>query len=211
MRLKNYNTYIFDCDGVILDSNNVKGEIFYEIASLYSADLAEEFLDFHEKNGGLNREHKFNYFFKSILKISNAEFETRKSLKLFNQMSLEKLKNTPLIAGVESFLSTVPKSSKKYVVSAGNHDEVIEILTFRGLSHLFNSINGGPASKPEIIKKLDILEPVVFFGDSKIDYDCSKIFGFDFVFISEGSSWKACPIPDNLTLFKADNFSSLIS
>jgi len=35
IELKQYKTLIFDCDGVILNSNKIKTQAFYDVAKIY--------------------------------------------------------------------------------------------------------------------------------------------------------------------------------
>ena len=57
-----YKTMIFDCDGVLLDSNSAKSDAFYKVALPYGDNCARELLNFHKKNGGISRNKKFDYF-----------------------------------------------------------------------------------------------------------------------------------------------------
>ena len=66
-KLSFYKTIIFDCDGVILDSNKVKTDAFYEIGRKYNDDAARELVDFHVSNGGISRYVKLKFFIKQIL------------------------------------------------------------------------------------------------------------------------------------------------
>ena len=65
--MKKYKSIIFDCDGVILNSNTIKTESFRKILSNFDARAIQEFIDYHEKNGGLSRYIKLNYFLSNIL------------------------------------------------------------------------------------------------------------------------------------------------
>ena len=47
--MKNYNSLIFDCDGVILNSNTVKTEAFKNILNNYDLNAVDEFIDYHRK------------------------------------------------------------------------------------------------------------------------------------------------------------------
>ena len=44
-----YNTIVFDCDGVILNSNAIKTEAFRNILSNYDLKAVDEFIDYHKK------------------------------------------------------------------------------------------------------------------------------------------------------------------
>ena len=41
INLKKYKTLVFDCDGVILDSNRIKTEAFYRTTQKYGEFIAE--------------------------------------------------------------------------------------------------------------------------------------------------------------------------
>ena len=54
--------HIFDCDGVLISSNKLKTETFYDIASKFvPKNLVKKFIDFHKANGGVSRWEKFSY------------------------------------------------------------------------------------------------------------------------------------------------------
>ena len=37
-----YDSFFFDCDGVLLDSNKIKTDAFYEIGKEYSIEVADQ-------------------------------------------------------------------------------------------------------------------------------------------------------------------------
>ena len=65
--LSQYKTLIFDCDGVILNSNKIKTNAFYSIAEPFGPTYAEELTQYHISNGGISRYEKINYFITVIL------------------------------------------------------------------------------------------------------------------------------------------------
>ena len=73
--LKKYTTIVFDCDGVILDSNVVKTEAYFRTAkNLGASDAqAQQLVDYHIKLGGISRYHKFDWY----KKIQNHRFRLR--------------------------------------------------------------------------------------------------------------------------------------
>ena len=61
--LQKYKTLIFDCDGVVLNSNKVKTEAFYEtVVKKYGSQAATALADHHKTNGGISRYKKFEFF-----------------------------------------------------------------------------------------------------------------------------------------------------
>ena len=65
--LDGYGTFVFDCDGVLLDSNRIKTEAFYEAALSYGEDAACELVRHHREHGGVSRQLKFAYFLERIV------------------------------------------------------------------------------------------------------------------------------------------------
>ena len=67
MNLSHYKSLVFDCDGVVLDSNVVKTEAYFRTAkNLGATDVqAQALVDYHIELGGISRYHKFNYYLKN--------------------------------------------------------------------------------------------------------------------------------------------------
>ncbi|RYZ49133.1 MAG: HAD family hydrolase, partial [Sphingobacteriales bacterium] len=61
-----YDLVFWDFDGVIMDSMPVRDLGFVEVLKHYPAEQVDQLLDYHRKNGGLSRYHKFKYFYETI-------------------------------------------------------------------------------------------------------------------------------------------------
>src|SRR5690554_4976626 len=66
MNLEQYKTLVFDCDGVVLNSNKVKTQAFYTAALPYGEAAAQSFVAYHIANGGVSRYAKFAFFLEHI-------------------------------------------------------------------------------------------------------------------------------------------------
>ena len=62
--MKRYKSLIFDCDGVILNSNKIKTEAFRKILKKYNQNAVYEFINYHKNNGGISRYIKIKEFLK---------------------------------------------------------------------------------------------------------------------------------------------------
>ena len=69
INLDHYQTIIFDCDGVVLNSNFQKIEAYRNAALEFGAskEQADTLVDYHVKLTGISRNIKFKYFLKEIL------------------------------------------------------------------------------------------------------------------------------------------------
>ena len=54
-----YRTIIFDCDGVILDSNELKTDSFIQLLDNQPKKVINTFISYHKKNGGITAKLKF--------------------------------------------------------------------------------------------------------------------------------------------------------
>ena len=57
--IDDYDVFIFDCDGVILDSNILKSEAFEHALTLEDKSDVERLIQYHKDNGGISRYEKF--------------------------------------------------------------------------------------------------------------------------------------------------------
>jgi phosphoglycolate phosphatase-like HAD superfamily hydrolase len=192
--INKYNTFIFDCDGVLLDSNKIKTSAFYEVALSYGKDAAFQLREYHIEHGGVSRFEKFKYLFNSILQIEYDQKMLDLILDNYGEIVKQKLLTCNITNGLLEFLSALPKSIRKIVVSGGMQSELREVFNNRGLNIYFEDIYGSPDTKKDILSREKdmglLIEPALFFGDSRLDYEIASEFGMDFVFISNYSEFK---------------------
>jgi phosphoglycolate phosphatase-like HAD superfamily hydrolase len=187
--LKKYNTIVFDCDGVILDSNKMKSNAFSKALEGESDILIKEFIDYHRKNGGISRFAKFEYFYSVLKKKENFNKELLYAIEKYSKICYKGMLNCNEIPGVIDFLENLKKMNiDLYVVSGGEQCEVNNVLIERGMSIFFKKIYGSPESKIKHLKKIRI-DNALYFGDSYIDYVVAKEFNMDFIYISGASEW----------------------
>lgn len=196
-KLSEYQALVFDCDGVLLDSNRVKTDSFYEAALPYGAGPAQAIKDYHQSRGGISRYKKFEYFFTDILQTVPAAGEMEKVLQDYANYVHQGLMECPITPQLEE-LREYSRQSKWLVISGGDQQELREVFAARNLSRLFEGgIFGSPDSKDEILARLiassELTLPSLFVGDSRYDHQASTRVGLDFVFAdgwTEFPDWK---------------------
>lgn len=194
--LTDYRSLVFDCDGVLLDSNRVKTDAFYQAALSFGEKAANALVDYHIANGGISRYRKFEYFLANIVKHGNMD-RLEELLCRYASQVREGLLACRVAEGLGELRTALPNSNWM-IVSGGDQGELREVFEARGLSHYFNSgIFGSPTDKQEILlrelKGGNLVLPAIFLGDSRYDYESATKFGLDFVFISqwtEFSGWR---------------------
>ncbi len=206
-----FDAYIFDCDGVILDSNKIKGNAFKHVLKEFPDQCTDKFLKYHYDNGGLSRYLKFKFFFEEIYKVDDIDKCIQEYSYKFSKIVKKELIDSPLVPGILNFLKLLDENNKPcYVNSGSEQNELQEVLLKKNLINYFKLILGSPNSKFEnneiIFNHLNDFERVVFFGDSRNDFVAAKNFNIDFVFVSEFSEWNN----PNENFFKTiQNFSDL--
>ena len=208
MDISQFATLIFDCDGVILDSNKIKTDAFYNTALPYGEDAAEALVNFHEQNGGISRYVKFEYFLEKIL---GSKVEPKKINNLLSSFVSE-IKEELILCQISPGLEELRKNSDSnwLIVSGGDQKELRCIFSERNLTENFNcGIFGSPETKEVILSREihngNIKFPALFIGDSKYDHQAAKATNIDFVFAyewTEVKDWREYCVENNIEVIK---------
>ena len=176
---------IFDFDGVLLESAEIKTEAFRQLFSGYP-DKADEIVKYHKMNMGISRYVKFHYFYEKILGKELSRDKETELGKKFSQIVMKKIENAPFVSGTIDFLDAHYKKIPLFIASGTPHEELYYIIKKQGISHYFKEIHGTPRKKPEII--VDILSRyswsasnVIFVGDAESDLKAAEESGVCFI------------------------------
>lgn len=168
---------LFDFDGVIVDSVNIKTEAFRELFSDEKKHI-QKIEDFHLANGGMSRFKKFEIIHRDILQKPLSDKQLKELGERFSQLVEQKVKECEYIPGAFEFIQKYSQQIPLFVASGTPQDELQSITAQRGLTMYFKEIHGTPRGKPEIIR--DILsryalraEEMPFIGDAINDYKAS--------------------------------------
>ena len=196
--LTKYNTIIFDCDGVILNSNFKKIEAYRNAALEYGASSvqAEELVNHHIELTGISRYIKFEYFLKEIMSEKITDEAMKKLVNYLNAQVLELLKDCEVTSGLRE-LKNKTKDISWMVASGGDQEELRYLFKKNKIDFFFSEgIYGSPSSKHEIIEKKiknKNFYPALFLGDSLYDIQTAKKYNLDFIFVygwTDLKGWK---------------------
>lgn len=217
IKLNHYQTIIFDCDGVILNSNFQKIEAYRNAALEFGAskEQAESLVQHHVALTGISRYVKFEYFLNHIVKQKATKKNMNKLIKSLNKNVVKLLKSCEVAKGLDK-LKKLTKDKKWIVASGGDQQEVRFLFADKKIDHLFSDgIYGSPRSKHDIFEqelKDNSWFPALFLGDSLYDIQTAKKYNIDFLFVSDWTDlkeWKKTCAEYNVPVIK--NIQALIN
>lgn len=176
---------IFDFDGVILESTDIKTRAFRELFSPYP-DQLEAIVAYHEANAGISRFRKFRHIHEHILERPFDAEEERALGERFSDLVVEEVIRCPFVPGALELLKAYIKECPLFLASGTPEGELRRLVEARNLTAFFRSVYGSPKGKPAIIEEiLDITAKpktsLVFVGDGMSDYEAAKAAGVAFV------------------------------
>ena len=197
--IQQYKSIVFDCDGVVLDSNVVKTEAYFRTAKNLGAtdNQAQALVDYHVRLGGISRYHKFDYYLREILNQPATNEAIQALLDAFGRELEVGLMACEIASGLEALRAATP-NAKWSILSGGDQQEIRTLFAKRHLANLFDGgLFGSPDNKDEVLAREkdngSLQFPALFLGDSKYDFEAATRAGLDFIFLSnwtEVPDWK---------------------
>jgi phosphoglycolate phosphatase-like HAD superfamily hydrolase len=190
-----YDLIVFDFDGTLCDSADVKTEAFYE---LYLPDHGDEFatmvLEYHLTHAGISRYEKIRYVERELLTNDPDGRRVDEVAQRFSDLVEEAVVAAPLFDGVSELLEENSGSVPFAIASATPTEELRRITDRKGISQFFTAIEGSPRTKAEILTGFShefTLSParIVMVGDQPSDADGATSAGTDALVISPPDPW----------------------
>jgi phosphoglycolate phosphatase-like HAD superfamily hydrolase len=184
---------IFDFDGTLVESNDIKRRVFYEVSkNIEGADLILDKL--FSANFSGDRYKVFNTIIEDLFKTKKTDISSKYLSDLYTKICEYEVSRAPEIFGASRTLEELKRRNIKIIVSSATPVETLKfIIKMRGWSDLFDGVMGTPESKEDHLKSiLSInnysLSEVVYVGDSEIDRMASLSIGCKFIGI--GNDWR---------------------
>jgi HAD superfamily hydrolase (TIGR01549 family) len=177
---------IFDFDGVIVESMDIKTKAFEYIFGNQPKNIIEQIVKLHLDNGGMSRFEKFRIIYKDFLKKNLSESEEKRLGREFNKFVYEEMMECSFVIGAKEFLEDNYKKYLLFVVSGTPNEEINKLVDDRGLRKYFKGVWGTPGSKgffsKMIIKNFNLKKhEAVFVGDAPNDYIGAEEAGIKFI------------------------------
>ncbi|MDA8920562.1 HAD hydrolase-like protein [Porticoccaceae bacterium] len=183
--------HLFDCDGVLLDSNKLKIQALAD--ALFAVGASKEFTGLatenFRRNFGISRlDH-----FKTFESIESESFTltarlSAQAISIYSEKVVSLYRECANITATEDYISGLPSDEDIFVVSASDQNELRSILPSRFSKVWAINIFGGPTSKIDNIGNIladRSRENAVLYGDSIHDAQAAKFHGIEFYGVSQ--------------------------
>lgn len=182
-----YDIYIFDCDGVVLDSNGIKIDAM-ERAIRSSCGVesgVEESIRYFKNNFGRSRFHHVRKFLESFLVLScgfmPAQVESE-ILEKYAAVLEDMYKKSNFLDGFQDVLNCL--EGEFYVASGSEQEQLLRVLQHKLVATKFTEILGSPTPKTENVKKIisgvSCGDSILMIGDSLADLEAAEKNNIDF-------------------------------
>lgn len=180
-----FKLIVFDFDGVIIESTDIKTKAFRKLFSNYPK-YVDTIVAYHKNHAGVSRYEKFSYIYENIIKQPLGEDQMTELGRRFSALVVEEIKACPFVPGALEFLKNYSKKFKIFIASSTPEEELRYLVRERGLEGYFQRVYGAPSKKSEIVlqvmKEENVKkEEILFIGDSMADYVEAKKAGVPFV------------------------------
>lgn len=184
---------MFDCDGVVLDSNELKAEMLGRALDGEPPGMAEAFVDYYKQNAGTSRYRLYGHYFRVMRPADDPDAATEAAVKRYAGLLRAGYHEVAEMPGIRDLLARLRECGvARYVNSGSDEEELRDVLAGRGLAAYFTGIFGSPRTKIENLSRIDAVAagaPVLVLGDARSDMNAAREYGLDFVFVSGRTDW----------------------
>ena len=149
---------VFDFDGVILDSADLKGEALAAVFADHPEHLPA-ILAHHEEHLGISRFEKFRWVYRELLRRPLAADEERRLGERYAAWVVGRVLAAPFVPGARELLGELA-GRPVFVASGTPREELAGIVRERGLAPYFTEVHGAPETKEAILRRKAELEGV---------------------------------------------------
>ena len=177
---------VFDFDGVVVDSVQLKVDAFREMYSGHGDEILQAVEHYQRYHGGISRSKKFAHFERELLGKDADEARIADLSEQYSRIVEDKVASCPPVNGAIEFLERWAAEIPCYVISGTPQEELQRIAERRGLTGYFRILLGFPTTKEGGIERFLADGPyapdrVVMIGDAMTDHDAAEAVGVGFV------------------------------
>ena len=180
---------IFDFDGVILNSTDIKTNAFKNIFKKKYSKQLPQILEHHHNHLGISRSNKIKLYFEKIIGIKLSNRQLNKYTNIFSSYCINRILRCKFIPGAKKFILNSFTNYDFFISSGTPTKELRFICKERKIDKYFKEIFGSPQKKTTHIKKIMKkynLKPneIIFIGDGYSDYQAANFTNLFFIGIN---------------------------
>ncbi len=189
---------VFDFDGVLVESVDVKTRAFADLYRPFGDHVVAQVVAHHLAHGGISRFEKFRHYHRNYLHRELTQEEEARLGERFSELVEEAVVASPLVGGAREFLNIHGTSLPLFVASGTPDVELNRIVARRGMAGYFRGVFGSPAQKAGILRRIlsdHDLSPqrTLMIGDAMTDYDGAQLAKVKF--LGRVAAGEANPFP----------------
>ena len=200
---------VFDFDGTLVGSNEIKRRTFYEVTkNLVDADIVLDKI-FSSPDSG----DRYDIFDTLImeLKLDREVFVSASKLSdSYTKICEYEISRAPEIKGVVKTIKELRSLGVKVFISSATPENTLQkIIDMRGWKGIIDKAFGSPDSKADHLQKISahfkfLQSEIIYVGDSEIDKNAASSIGCKFVGI--GRDWSRFRSKPPIFLDTLENF-----
>ena len=183
--------FVFDFDGTIVDTNSIKKQAFFDLASEYPGGLEAMETSYNQHIG--DRVDIWNRWYSYIGVKDGKDLRLVEKYTEFVDEAVIKANEIP---GAINFIKMLKTKGKRVFVSSATPEEnLINIISKRGWTELFDGTFGRPKTKVQTLHRhiLDdstLPTEVCIVGDGNDDQNSASATGCNFIkVLNSAETW----------------------
>ena len=179
MKTHQLSAVVFDCDGVLLESNAAKTLAFGRTVEAFGQEAMDKMTAYHKAHGGVSRVKKFQWFYRNIARQPLPDPLLDTLCQRFSDLCRSAVLSAPMVPGAQKSLEFLKGRVPLFVASGTPEKELEDILYQRGLSHYFEGVHGTPPEKEFLLERIIRTggfnpSAVVMVGDASTDLKAAR-------------------------------------
>ncbi len=181
-----FDAIVFDFDGVLVESVDIKTQAFVELYRPYGEAITKEVAAYHLAHGGVSRYEKFRHFHGTLIGKDLGEEEEAQLAARFSSLVEDLVVAAPWVSGAREFVAKYHQRLPLHIASATPTDELMRIINRRGVRAQFLTVAGAPQPKRAILSEVIDAgghdpDRVLMVGDALSDFDSARDAGAAFL------------------------------
>lgn len=149
-----FDAIVFDFDGVLVESTDVKTRAFGAMYAKYGPEIEQRVIHYHLAHAGISRYVKFKVWQEDYLRVPYQESDGAKLSEEFSTLVVDAIVAAPYVPGAREFLDAYHQELPLFVASGTPEEELLEIVAKRKMSGYFRAVRGTPATKGQILSHI---------------------------------------------------------